>query len=70
MGDWLFGWLYDLLYILQKSICYILDFIKEVFGKLAGIATVTIDSAQEDLLSISYFPTAFVMPFLVCFWSA
>ncbi len=51
MGDWLFGWVYDLLYILQKSICYILDFIKEIFCKLAGIETVAIDGKQEDLLS-------------------
>lgn len=69
MGDWLFGWVYDLLYILQKSICYILDFIKEVFGKLAGIDTVTIDGAQEDLLSHFLFSdgvrNAFLGVFLV-----
>lgn len=51
MGDWLFGWVYDLLYVLQKSICYILDFIKEIFCKLAGIETVAINGKQEDLLS-------------------
>lgn len=51
MGDWLFGWVYELLYILQKSICYILDFIKEIFCKLAGIETVAINGKQEDLLS-------------------
>lgn len=51
MGDWLFGWVYELLYILQKSICYILDFIKEIFCKLAGIETVAIGGKQEDLLS-------------------
>lgn len=50
MGDWLFGWVYELLYILQKSICYILDFIKEIFCKLAGIETVAIGGKQEDLL--------------------
>lgn len=49
--DWLFGWVYDLLYTLQKSICYLLDFIKEIFNKLAGIDTVTINGNQEDLLS-------------------
>lgn len=51
MGDWLFGWVYDLFYILQKSICYILDFIREIFCKLAGIETVTVNGNQEDLLS-------------------
>lgn len=51
MGDWLFGWFYDLMYILQKSICYLLDFIREVFYKLAGIETVTIDGEKSDLLT-------------------
>ena len=51
MGDWLFGWVYDLLYILQKSICYLLDFIREVFCKLAGIETVSIGGEQEDILT-------------------
>lgn len=51
MGDWLFGWVYDLFYILQKSICYILDFIREIFCKLAGIETVTVNGNQEDLLT-------------------
>ncbi|MBD5100734.1 MAG: hypothetical protein HDT29_05680 [Clostridiales bacterium] len=51
MGDWLFGWFYDLLYILQKSICYLLDFIRDVFCKLAGIETVVVDGEQSDLLS-------------------
>ena len=51
MGDWLFGWVYDLLYILQKSICYLLDFIRDVFCKLVGIETVTIGGERTDLLS-------------------
>lgn len=51
MGDWLFGWFYDLMYILQKSICYLLDFIRDVFCKLAGIETVTVGGKQTDLLS-------------------
>ena len=51
MGDWLFGWVYDLLYILQKSICYLLDFIREVFCKLAGIETVAIDGEQSEILT-------------------
>lgn len=51
MGDWLFGWFYDLMYILQKSICYLLDFIRDVFCKLAGIETVVVNGEQSDLLS-------------------
>lgn len=52
MGDWLFGWFYDLLYTLQKSICYLLDFIRDVFCKLAGIETINIDgSGQEEILT-------------------
>ena len=51
IGDWLFSWVYDLLYILQKSICYLLDFIRDVFCKLAGIETVTIGGERTDLLS-------------------
>ena len=51
MGDWLFSWFYELLYILQKSICYLLDFIRDVFCKLAGIDTVAINGEKTDLLS-------------------
>lgn len=51
MGDWLFGWVYDLLYILQKSICYLLDFIRDVFCKLAGIETVAVGGEQQNLLT-------------------
>lgn len=56
MGEWffdiLFGWVYDLFYTLQKSICYLLDFIREVFFKLAGIETVNFDgSGQEEILT-------------------
>ena len=51
MGDWLFSWFYELMYILQKSICYLLDFIRDVFCKLAGIDTVAIKGENKDLLS-------------------
>lgn len=53
--DWFLGWFYELLYILQKSICYIIDFIREIFLKLVGIDTVKIDGEQHDLLT--YFMT-------------
>ena len=53
--DWFFGWFYELLYVLQKSICYIIDFIREIFLKLVGIETVKIDGEKHDLLT--YFLT-------------
>lgn len=49
--DWLFGWFYDILYFLQKCICYLVDFICEIFYKLGGIQTVKIDGKEEDLLT-------------------
>ena len=55
MGEWLtdvfFGWIYDVFYTLQKSICYLLDFIRDIFCKLAGIETVKIDGSEEEILS-------------------
>jgi hypothetical protein len=47
----LFGWIFDLLYILQSSICSVIDFIIEIFYKLSGLETVAIDGKQTDLLS-------------------
>ena len=55
MGEWFFdtffGWIYDIFYTLQKSICYLLDFIRDIFCKLAGIETVKIDGGEEEILS-------------------
>lgn len=55
MGEWffdtLFGWIYDIFYTLQKSICYLLDFIRDIFCKLAGIETVKIDGSEEEILT-------------------
>ena len=55
MGEWLtdvfFGWIYDIFYTLQKSICYLLDFIRDIFCKLAGIETVKIDGGEEEILT-------------------
>jgi len=44
-------WFYSLLYGLQKSICYIIDFIREIFLKLVGIETVVVDGTNQDLLT-------------------
>lgn len=49
--DWLTDWIFDLLYGVQKSICYIIDFIKEIFYMLAGIEPVRINGQETDLLS-------------------
>ena len=55
MGEWFldtfFGWIYDIFYTLQKSICYLLDFIRDIFCKLAGIETVKIDGGEEEILT-------------------
>ncbi len=41
--DLLFGWVFDLMYILQKSICVVIDFVVDTFYKLSGIDSVSID---------------------------
>lgn len=45
------NWIFELFYSLQKSICYVIDFIREIFYTLAGLKPVTIDGEQTDLLS-------------------
>ncbi|MDD4211567.1 MAG: hypothetical protein PHC46_04195 [Clostridia bacterium] len=49
--DWLTNWIFDLLYGIQKTICYIVDFIKEIFYMLAGIEPVQVNGGESDLLS-------------------
>ena len=49
--DFLTNWLFELLYGFQKTICYVIDFIREIFYTLAGIQPITIDGEQTDLLS-------------------
>ena len=49
--DWLTNWIFDLFYGIQKTICYIIDFIKEIFYMLAGIDPVEINGQRTDLLS-------------------
>ena len=49
--DWLTNWIFELLYSLQKTICYIIDFIREIFFQLAGIKPVNIDGEQTDILT-------------------
>ena len=67
--DILFGWFFDLMYILQKSICVIIDFIVDTFYMLSGLETVTVDGKQTDLLShfarADAVRTAFLGVFLV-----
>jgi hypothetical protein len=47
----LFGWFFDLMYLLQCSICSVIDFIIEIFYKLSGLQPVVIDGKETDLLS-------------------
>jgi len=49
--DILFGWFFKLLYSLQKSICYLLDFVKDAFNKIVGIENVSVDGTSQDILS-------------------
>lgn len=49
--DWLTNWIFDLLYGVQKSICYIIDFIKDIFYMLAGIEPVKVNGKESELLS-------------------
>lgn len=48
---WLFSWFFKLLYTLQKSICYLLDFVKDAFNKIVGIDNVNIDGKSQDILT-------------------
>jgi hypothetical protein len=49
--DILFGWVFDLLYLLMVSICKVIDFLVDIFYKLAGLDTVSVDGNETDLLS-------------------
>lgn len=49
--DWLTDWVFDLLYAIQKSISFIIDFIKNIFYILAGIEPINVDGKETDLLS-------------------
>ena len=49
--DWMTNWIFDLLYGLQKSICYIIDFIREIFYTLSGLQPVNINGEESDLLT-------------------
>lgn len=51
--DWMISWLWDFLYSIQRSICSICDFIREIFYMLGGLETVNIDGNNSDL--ITYF---------------
>lgn len=49
--DELKDWFYELMYKLQSGICYLIDFIKEVFFKLCGLDTVKVNGEDKDLVS-------------------
>ena len=49
--DWLTNWIFDIFYGIQKTICYIIDFIKDIFYTLAGIKPVTVNGKETDIIS-------------------
>lgn len=49
--EWMTDWIFDLLYGFQKTICYIIDFIREIFYILSGIEPVNIEGNETDILS-------------------
>lgn len=51
MIDLFFGWFFKLLYTLQKSICNLLDFVKDAFNKIVGIDNVSVDGTAQDILT-------------------
>ncbi len=51
MLDGLKDWFYELMYKLQSGICFLIDFIKEVFFKLCGLDTVKINGEDKDLVT-------------------
>ena len=67
--DWMTNWIFELLYSLQKTICYIIDFIREIFYTLSGLNKVNIDGEQTDLLThfitVDTVRTAFFYIFLI-----
>ncbi len=69
LADILFGWVFDLLYMLQKSICVVIDFVVDTFYKLSGLDPVRVGGSQTDLLShfvqTDAVRTAFLGVFLV-----
>ena len=46
--DFLTNWIFELLYSLQKTICYIIDFIRQIFYMLCGIKPVNINGESTD----------------------
>ena len=49
--NWLTDWIFELLYAVQKSIAFIIDFIKDVFYILAGIEPINVNGKETDILS-------------------
>lgn len=69
LADILFGWFFDLMYLLQSGICVVIDFIVQTFYKLSGLESVVVDGQETDLLShfiqTPAIRTAFLGVFLV-----
>jgi hypothetical protein len=69
LADVLFGWFFDVMYLLQIGICTVVDFIVNTFYKLSGLETVNVDGEPTDLLThfvqTDAVRTAFLGVFLV-----
>ena len=50
MGEF-FEWFYRLLYVLQKDICYIIEFLQKVINQIGGLVNVEIDGEENEILT-------------------
>ena len=50
MGEF-FEWFYRLLYVLQKDICYIIEFLQKIINQIGGLTNVNIDGEENEILT-------------------
>lgn len=50
MGEF-FEWFYRLLYVLQKDICYVIEFLQKVINQIGGLVNVNVDGKEEEILN-------------------
>ena len=49
--EWMTNWIFELLYGIQKTVCFIIDFIRQIFYMLCGIEPVSIGGENSDILT-------------------
>ena len=47
--DWLTDWIFELLFGIQKTISFIIDFIKDIFYILAGIEPINVNGKEKKM---------------------